>query len=331
MINFVKSKQIDLKLSREVKTAILVILGIIFFIFGFSYLKGKNLLDDSRVLYAEYDNVGGLTPSAPVTINGFSVGKVSRIYFKDDNSGRLVVEMDVNTEFKFSKNSRAELYQDSPISAKGVAIIPAKDNGPNAKRGDYLKGTIKSGITELLNEKLTPLQEKIEKVMSETDTLLVSVNAVFDKKTRAHLSGSMANLEMTIASFNKTSNLLNEMLDNNKEKLNSTLSNFEGVSNNFNKISDSLSKVNIAATVKKLQATINKFDNVLASIDNGKGSIGKLLKDEGLYNNLEGASKELEQLLGDMKLNPKRYVHFSLFGKRPKQFDANGNEIKNKD
>ncbi len=320
-----------MKISKEVKTAILVILGIIFFIFGFNYLKGKNLLDSSRVLYTEYDNIGGLTPSAPVTINGFSVGKVSRIYFKDDNSGRLVVEMEVNTNFKFSKNSTAQLYQESPISEKGVAIIPVNDAAPNAKKGDYLKGEVKSGITELLDKRLAPLQNKIEKVMSETDTLLVSVNAVFDEKTRGHLKASMATLETTIASFNKTSKSLNAMLEDNKLKLNHTISNFEGVSSNFNDLSSSLSKANIAATIKELQAAVNKFDLVLAKIDNGEGSIGKLLKDEGLYNNLEGASKQMEQLLEDMKLNPKRYVHFSLFGKRPKQYDAEGNEIINKD
>lgn len=317
-----------MKISREVKTAILVITGLIFLYFGVSYLKGNNILDTSRVLYVEYDNVGGLTASAPVTINGLSVGKVSRIYFKSDNSGRLIVEMDVNTEFKFSKNSIAELYQDGFIGGKAIAIIPANDNATNAEKGGYLKGTNKAGITDLINEKLTPLQEKIEKVMSETDTLLVSVNAIFDEKTRGHLKNSMATLETTIAAFNKTSQSLNAMLDDNKLKLDNTISNFEDVSSNFNKISDSLSTVNIAATVKELQYTIKKFDNILANIDDGHGSIGKLLKDEGLYNNLEGASKQMEQLLEDMKLNPKRYVHFSLFGKRQKQFDANGNEIK---
>ncbi len=320
-----------MKISREVKTAVLVITGLIFLYFGVSYLKGKNILDSTRVLYAEYDNVGGLTASAPVTINGFSIGKVSRIYFKDDNSGRLVVEMDVNTEFKFSKNSIAELYQDGFIGGKAIAIIPANDNGPNAKGKDYLKGTNKAGITDMVNERLTPLQEKIEKVMSETDTLLVSVNAIFDEKTRGHLRASMATLETTISSFNKTSKSLNAMLDDNKLKLDNTISNFEGVSRNFNKISDSLSRVNIAATVQELQSTIKKFDNVLANIDKGEGSIGKLLKDEGLYNNLEGASKQMEQLLEDMKLNPKRYVHFSLFGKRQKIYDVEGNEIKKKD
>jgi len=320
-----------LKISREVKTAILVITGLIFLYFGVSYLKGNNVLDNSRKLYAEYGNVGGLTTSAPVTINGLAVGKVSNIYFKKDNSGRLIVEMDVNTDFKFSKNSSAELYQDGFIGGKAIAIIPAHDNAGNASKGNYLKGTNKAGLTDLVNEKLTPLQEKIEKVMSETDTLLVSVNAVFDEKTRGHLRASMATLEGTISSFNKTSQSLNALLDDNKLKLENTISNFEGVSKNFNKISDSLSRVNITSTVKELQATIKKFDNILASIDKGEGSIGKLLKDEGLYDNLEGASKQMEQLLEDMKLNPKRYVHFSLFGKRPKQYDADGNEIKIKD
>lgn len=318
-----------MKISREVKTAILVITGLIFLYFGVSYLKGNNIFDSSRVLYAEYDNVGGLTPSTAVTINGLTVGKVSNIYFKEDNSGRLVVEMAINTKFKFSKNSKAELFQDGFIGGKAIAIIPAMDNSPNAKKGDYLVGSNKAGISDLVNERLTPLQEKIENVMTNADTLLFSVNSIFDEKTKVHLRKSMANLESTIASFNRTSTSLNSIVEDNKLKLSTTISNFESVSGNFNKISDSLSRVNLVSTVQELKTTIKKFDNIIASIDNGNGSIGKLLKDEELYNNLEGASKELELLLEDMKLNPKRYVHFSLFGKRSKIYDADGNEIKN--
>lgn len=319
-----------MKISREVKTAILAISGIVLFIFGFSYLKGTNLLENDIIIYAKYDNVEGLKPSTPVTVNGYAIGKVLDIYFEDEKSGTLIVKMSVDTNFKFSKNSKAELFQNGFIGGKAIQIIPAYDAAPHAKTGDYLKSKTKEGVMELVNERLTPLQEKIEKVMSETDTLLVGFNNTFDAKAQADLKNSIANLNATVASFNATAKSLNSLIDTNKSKLDKTLSNFETTSGNLSTMTDKMAQVDIAKTVQELQATIKKFDNVMASIENGDGSIGKLLKDEKLYQNLSGASKQMEELLEDMKLNPKRYVHFSLFGKKAKQYDAEGNEIKDK-
>jgi len=319
-----------LKISREVKTAILAILGIVLFIFGFSYLKGNNLLEDSMIVYSKYNNVEGLKPSTPVTINGYAIGKVLDIYFEDENSGVLVVKMSVDTGFKFSKNSKAELFQNGFIGGKEIQIIPAFDNAPNAKNGDYLESATKEGIVELVNERLTPLQEKIEKVMSETDTLLVGFNTIFDAKAQSDLKNSIASLNTTVQSFNATAKSINSLIDANKAKLDNTLANFETTSGNLTTMTNNMAEVDIAKTVKELQETIKKFDNVMASIENGEGSIGMLLKDEKLYQNLVGASKQMEELLEDMKLNPKRYVHFSLFGKKAKRYDAEGNEIKEK-
>ena len=121
-----------MKLSKEVKTSILVIAGILLFIFGFNYLKGQNLLDASRTFYTEYDNVEGLAISSPVTISGNVVGKVLDIYFKEDGSGKLVVKLLVDNDFQFSKNSKAELYEAGLIGGKAIAIVPALDNAENA-------------------------------------------------------------------------------------------------------------------------------------------------------------------------------------------------------
>lgn len=320
-----------MKLSREVKTAILVILGIVFFIFGFNYLKGKNLLDSSRTFYAEFENVEGLAPSTPVTINGLNVGKVQKINLKEDGSGKLLVTFVIDNDFQFSKNSAAQLYEAGLIGGKAIAIIPAFDDAENAKDQDLLKGTVKAGLTDLVQQKLTPLQEKIESAMVSADSLLMNINDILDTKTKANFKKGIADLSETISSFKSTSKNIDAILVDNKEKLETTLSNVENASTKFSNISDSLANANLGKTIKDLQGTLTKFDGILASVENGEGSIGKLLKDEGLYNNLEGASKQMEALLEDMKLNPKRYVHFSLFGKKAKQYDAEGNEIKNKD
>ena len=171
-----------MKISREIKTAVLVISGIVLFVFLFNYLKGNNLLDSSRTFYVEYDNVEGMLTSNPVTISGLTVGKVQDISFKNDDSGHLTVKLLVDNDFVFSKNSKAELYEAGLLGGKAIAIIPAFDNADNAKNGDYLKGTIKAGLTELVNQRLTPLQEKIESVMISADSLLVNINSVFDAR-----------------------------------------------------------------------------------------------------------------------------------------------------
>lgn len=310
-----------MKLTREVKTAILVISGIFLFIYLFNFLKGNDIFDSSRTYYTIYDNVEGLAPSTPVTINGLNVGKVLEIGFTDDGSGKLLVKLVVEDKFKFSKNSEAQLYEAGLIGGKAIAIIPAFDNAGNAKKGDYLKGTVKAGLSELVNQRLTPLQEKIEKAIVSADTLLTNINSVLDDKTKAHLKNSIAELNNTITSFKITSTSLNKLVTSNQDKLNSTLSNVESISGNLTEITDSIAKADLAKTIKDLQSTILNFDKVLTSIDNGEGSIGKLMKEEGLYNNLEGATKELEELLKDIKLHPKRY--FRILSRKEIPYEKN--------
>tara|TARA_R110002049_G_scaffold50850_3_gene144478 strand:- start:2159 stop:3121 length:963 start_codon:yes stop_codon:yes gene_type:complete len=320
-----------LKISKEVKVGLLVIAGILLFIFGFNYLKGQNLLDSSRTFYAVYDNVEGLTASTPVTINGLPVGKVIDLGFKGDGSGKLSVKLLVDSDFQFSKNSKAELYETGLIGGKAIAIIPAFDGAEKAQDESYLEGSVKAGLTELVNQRLTPLQEKIEIMMVGADSLLSNVNQVFDNKTKANLRETVSNLNEIVRNFKNTSESLDEIVDVNKEKLSGTMSNVHNISENLSKTSKEIANANLSETIKNLESTLNKFNKIITGLENGNGSMGKLLKDEGLYNNLEGASLQLEQLLQDMKLNPKRYVHFSLFGKKPKRYDAEGNEIKEED
>ncbi|MEJ2113626.1 MAG: MlaD family protein [Flavobacteriaceae bacterium] len=303
-----------MKISREVKTAILIIAGIILFIFGFNYLKGKNLLNASRTFYTSYDNVEGLAVSTPVTINGLIVGKVQDIAFEDDGSARLKVTLLVDNSFKFSKNSKAELYEAGLIGGKAIAIVPAFDGAENATGGETLEGTIKAGLSELVNQRLTPLQEKIETMMVSADSLLTNLNDVFDEQTKNNLKSSIAGLNETILSFKATSNSLNQLINNNRDKLDSTLTNVENLSSNLSKVSDSLASANLGETIKSLESTISNFDKLLTAMEAGEGSMGKLMKDDALYNNLEGATKEMKELLRDIKLHPKRY--FRILSKK---------------
>lgn len=297
-----------MKISKEVKTAILVLVGIALLIFGINYLRGENILGSSRVYYVEYDNVEGLIPSTPVTINGLDVGKVIDIGFKDDGSGKLLVKLLVENDYQFSKNSKAELYEAGLIGGKAVAILPAFDKVENAEDGDFLEGTVKAGLSELVNQKLTPLQAKIESAMGSADLLLKNLNDVLDEQTKNNLKSSIAGLTTTVNSFKSTSNSLNSLLKSNQSKIDVVLSNAETASNDLTKITGSLSQSDVGQTVKNLESTLKNFDAILANLQKGEGTMGKLLKDDDLYNNLEGATKELESLLLDFKLHPNRYT-----------------------
>ena len=319
-----------MKLSKEIKSAILVLSGILLFIFIFYYLKGENILDDTKKISAVYDNVEGLAPSAPVTINGHKIGKVQSIHFTDDLSGKLNVNMRIDSDFEFSKNSTAQLYEAGLIGGKAIAIIPAFDGAPNVESGDVLRSDVKPGLTDLVNQRLTPLQEKMETMMVSADTLLVNLNTLFDSQTKLNLKSSIAELTSTITSFKSTSESLNDLVVDNSSSVGETITNFNKISEDLTHLSSSLAAADFDTIMADLKSTISSFNQLLTAIENGDGSVGKLMKDEAVYNNLEGATKQLEELLEDMKLNPKRYVHFSLFGKKAKQYDSEGNELKTK-
>lgn len=319
-----------MKLSKEIKTAILVLSGILLFIFIFYYLKGENILDNSKKISAIYDNVEGLAPSAAVTINGHKIGKVQSIHFTNDLSGKLNVNMLIDSDFEFSKNSTAQLYEAGLIGGKAIAIIPAFDGAPNVESGDLLGSDVKPGLTDLVNQRLTPLQEKMETMIVSADNLLVNLNSLFDAQTKSNIKSSIAELSTTITSFKSTSESLNDLVVDNSSSIGQTITNFNKISEDLTSLSTSLAAADFDTIMADLKSTISSFNQLLSAIENGEGSVGKLMKDEAVYNNLEGATKQLEELLEDMKLNPKRYVHFSLFGKKAKQYDSEGNELKNK-
>lgn len=314
-----------MKITREIKTAILVIASILLFIWGYSFLKGKDLFTDYRIFYVQYENVEGLAASAPVTINGLVVGKVTKISI-DNTNGKLIVELQIKSDFPVSKSSLVAIYEPGLIGGKQIQIIPNYEDKVLAKTGDTLQGTVKKGLTDLVGEKLTPLQEKVERTVVSADSLLTSLNKVLDAKTKANLKSSIAHLNQTMAQFSDASKSVNSILDGNKEKIDVTMTNLNKVSSDFSKISDSLSKANISRTVKNLGETLAKVDKIMDNVQSGKGTLGKMMTDEALYNNLDKTSKELELLLQDLRLNPTRYVNVSLFGKKNKPYIAPVND-----
>lgn len=310
-----------MKFSKEIKVGILTVAAIALFIFGYQYLKGRNLLEDDRTFYAVYDNVEGLTASAPVTINGLRVGNIDNIDFLD-GSGRLLVKFHVNESFNFSSESVASVYSTSLIGGKALAIIPDYDSKARlAKPGDTLKSNTDDGIQGKVMDEFLPMKDKIEHMIVSADSVLTAVNETLNPKTRLTISSSLEEANKTLVQIRKLSLNANSLLTDNREQLDRTIGNLDTTTKNFAAISDTLAKVEIAGTVKELESAIAKFNIVLDDIASGKGSLGKLMTDDKLYENLEKTTRQAEMLMQDIKLNPKRYVHFSVFGKNPGEYE----------
>lgn len=317
-------------MSKELKTGIVAIVIIALFVWGYNFLKGQNLFNPStRYFYAEYDNIGGLNEASIVSINGMKVGKISGINFNPDpeKRGKLIVTISVENGLKFSKNSIAKIYSAGLMGGQNLAIIPVYE-GEEAKSGDYLHGEVERDLIGSLSDKLSP---KLEHALIEVDSLVAGFNQILDYKSRKSLNRSILNFENTIADVRKTLSSVNSMLDNSKVNIEVTVQNTKKITEDFSKVSEELAKANLGNTVKKLETTLTNVNGLLADMKSGKGTLGKLMTDEKMYTNLTNASKELEELLREMKLNPKRFVHFSLFGKKAKPYneDANQNNVSN--
>ena len=309
-------------MSKEIKTGIVAIIVIVIFIWGYNFLKGENLFDtNTRYFKVEYANIGGLSSSSLVTINGLRVGKVIDIEFNQDiaKRGQLIVRFAIDKDFKFSKESIVKIYSPNPLGGSNLAIIPEYE-AEEAVSGDYLKGEIESSLFTSIGERLDPLQAKLEHVIVSADKLFKNVNNVLDVKTQNSLKNSVKTLEVTINEVKKTMFSVNKMIDSTSGDLKASLKNTKLITENFSKISDSLANANIGEIIRKAEVTLNSTNQLLDGIHSGKGTLGLLATDDKLYNNITTMSKELENLLREMKLNPKRFVHFSLFGKRTKSY-----------
>ena len=317
-----------MKITREIKTAILVIASILLFIWGYSFLQGRDLLNTYRMFYVQYDNVEGLSTSAPVTINGLTVGRIMQIKLIPE-TGKLQVEIQVKSDFPISKSSTIDIYEPGLIGGKQIQIVPNFQDPVMAESGDFFKGRNVPGLTSLVGEKLTPLQEKIERVAAETDLLLKNINAVLDDKSKANLRESIAKLNVLMGEFEKTSKSVNQIIDKNQSNITGSLTNLNKTTANFSKFSDTLANAKIGQALKNFENSmkgvdkiVTNFDKISTDLQGGKGTMGKLLNDDQLYKNLNETSTELELLLQDLRLNPTRYINVSLFGKKNKPYVA---------
>jgi phospholipid/cholesterol/gamma-HCH transport system substrate-binding protein len=303
--------------SREVKTAILIIGCALIFIFGFSYLKGTSLLNNEKIVHSLYEDVEGLIVGANVTMSGLNVGKVKTIDF-DENYDKIKVTFSLREDLTFSNQSTAQLYEAGLIGGKAIAILPKYDTGTVIQSDDVLPSNIKPGLTELVNQQIAPLQDKIEGLLTSADSLFAGVSNVMNYETQKNLKASLDGLTTTIDNINSLSFSMNRLVISNEKTLNATLNNLNEVTGNLSQLTDSLNQMPLMATVKNFEVTSEQLKVIIGRLEEGEGSMGQLLNDKTLYDNLVNSSNALDALLTDLKANPKRYVHFSIFGKKEK-------------
>jgi phospholipid/cholesterol/gamma-HCH transport system substrate-binding protein len=310
------------KISNEVKVGTVALLTLVIFIWLYNFLKGKDFLTSSAIYYAVYDKTGGLAESSPVEINGHKVGVVQSIDFIDALSGRLIAVFSVDKDFKLPKNTVAEIVPVSLLGGMKVQFVYGKGPGTYSE-GDTIPGRLAESLTDKIETELLPVKDKVTNLIVTIDSVISSVNEVMDADFKRNLGKTLNNLSNTTESLDKiigskemelkatldNINKFTQMLSDNSGSMSHTFSNLEA-------ISDTLSAADIYSSVSNLKNSLEKAAKMIDNLNNGKGSAGQFMTNDTLYSNLTNSLASLNSLLKDLKANPKRYVHFSVFGKK---------------
>jgi phospholipid/cholesterol/gamma-HCH transport system substrate-binding protein len=294
-----------LKLSREIKTAVLVIFGVVLFIYLFNYLKGEDLFNNTVTYYTEFD-YNALSTNSPVTIRGNAVGKIEDINY-DFNTGKTVVHFTVDPRLEFSKNSTVRLYETGIMGGNALAIIDTHD-GELAQKGDFIQSEVKPGLVTSLKDNFSGLSSNLDSTLRSADSLMVNLTGVIKDETEDGLKNTIAELNRTLVAYKNLSYSIQSVISDNDEKVASILENFDQASSNITELTEELKSLELNSAIQKFESTLLAMNEVMTKINEGQGSLGKLINEDTLYNNLEAATKEMEELLRDIKLHPKRYT-----------------------
>lgn len=315
-----------MKFSKEIKAGLIGVLAIVGFVILFQFMKGRSLFTTDNIFYAKYDNVEGLTQSSPVSINGLKVGQVDKILPQTSKDGKIhfVVKITVDDNFVFSKNSALEIFEPSLMGGKEMRVNLAY-GGVTAKDGDTLQGAFKLGMMNSLSSQVGPVKDQLQTVLHRVDSLMVNANQVMNEQNREEIKILLHNLNKTVGALETTAGSVNRLVGNNDPKLQKvldeaslTMKSGKVTLDKYGNLAESIDTQKLNATIANLDNTVGQLNKVVSGIDRGEGSLGKIMKDDQLYNNLNAASNNLNALIEDLKANPKKYVNFSVFGKNNK-------------
>jgi phospholipid/cholesterol/gamma-HCH transport system substrate-binding protein len=308
-----------MKISVEVKLGIIITLAIAIVIWGLNFLKGKNILKPSSNFYALYKDVSGLDKNAKVFLKGYRVGQVDRIYFNNDGSDMLTVIINIVKPYKLPLNSVAEVYSMDLMGTKGIRII-GTESGQFHKADDTLLTHVSPGLDQQIQDQILPLKAKAENVIGTIDSLILGLNYILDEKAKKSLHESIINLSSSTGHLNEmlTDNGKLTRMINNIESITSNIQNnnerIADAISNISSVSDSIAGSELGSAINRTNEALNQTYQILQKINNGEGNVGLLVNNDSLYYNLESLTGEIDRLVKDLQENPKKYLHFSVFG-----------------
>jgi phospholipid/cholesterol/gamma-HCH transport system substrate-binding protein len=313
-----------MKISSEVKIGIIITIAIAVTIWGLNFLKGRNILKAVTTYYAIFEDIGGLEKNSKIFINGYQVGQVGDIYFTGNGSNELTVLLGIEKAYHVPLNSEAVLYDADLMGTKAI-MIRLSGSDQYHDPGDTVRCRIQYGLTARLEQQLLPVKDKAESLIVTVDSLMSALNYVFDRNTSEMLRASIQNLESSTSGIKnmlsdqgKLTSMIGHMEDitlnlkNHNEQLASAMSNLES-------ISDSIARSELKTTISNTNKTLAETHQILEKINQGEGTLGMLVNNDSLYQNLTSLSQELDLLLKDLQENPKKYVNVSVFGKSDKK------------
>lgn len=312
-----------MNVSNETKVGALTVIAVTMLVLGYNMLKGKNLIQRSDVIYARFNDVGSLEISSPVKIRGARIGNVYSIQAKDENVTEVIVAINLDKKVNIPANSLAVI--NGSITGSTTLTITSGDSKIYIKKGDTLNSSNSPDLMAKLSNSIDPVLANVKQAVDSLKLVLGNLNSVFDEGNKANLKAVIANLKNTSANLNvllnskdgalaKTLNnaeTFTSNLNKNNENLNKTIENFKNTS-------QKLSELQFKETLTGLNNTVAQLQGVIEKINKGEGSLGMLLKDPKLYNSLQNTVRSVNVLIDDLKTHPKRYVSFSVFGKKDK-------------
>ncbi|MDQ3072644.1 MAG: MlaD family protein [Bacteroidota bacterium] len=314
-----------MKINQKTKVGLLATAAIVVLILGVNYLKGKSIFSDNVPLYAFYENVDGLQVSNPVLMYGTKVGQVDHIDIQPGNKYNVVVRFHVYGKVLIPKNSIAKIISSDLIGSKAIEIVKG-DSRDYARNDDTLSGTVQESLTQSLEKVVAPVRTKVENLISSVDTIVSALNAIFTPATNENLRQSFTSISASMDNIQKASGKLDQFLGSETNRITAIMTDVHSIANNlkqnnanitrainnFAAISDTLAAMNLKQTMDEVNTVMVRVSTILSKVENGEGSLGLLLNDKKLYENLQNASKSLDELVKDMKLNPNKYLHFSI-------------------
>ncbi len=312
--------------KRFIKAALLFISAIVILIWGFNYLKNNDLLKTDSEYYAVYNHINDLSTGNAIYINGYKIGNISDISFKDGNLDRLIVKFFISKDIKLPKDAIAEIVSLDLMGTKGIKLLVKNGTTDEfLQPGDTLLSAVEGDLKEQVNKQILPLKLKAEDLIGSIDSVMVVINTILNDKTRENLNKSFSHIQVTLKNLESTTFALDTLMYSQKTKLAMIIANAESITTNlaenndnignilqnFSDISDTLAQANFAHVINQADLALTQFNSVMTQINSGEGTVGKLIYDEVLFENLLNASKNLDLLMIDIKQNPKRYIRFS--------------------